>query len=92
LKQKSKLPATTVGFVPRCRLQLTILVLVFRTIRRWLKSRRCWKRGARLVLLVKWRPEAIVALIEIIDYIEQYNPVAAVSLHQTIVVPPRGCP
>lgn len=68
-------------FRARCRLQLTILVLVFRTIRRWLKSRRCWKRGARLVLLVKWRPEAIVALIEIIDYIEQYNPVAAVSLH-----------
>ncbi|MFA5982258.1 MAG: type II toxin-antitoxin system RelE/ParE family toxin [Pseudomonas sp.] len=42
------------------------------------------------MLLVKWRPEAIVALIEIIDYIEQYNPVAAVSLHQTIVVAAEG--
>ena len=42
------------------------------------------------MLLVKWRPEAIVALIEIIDYIEQYNPGAAVSLHQTIVVATEG--
>ncbi len=37
------------------------------------------------MLLVKWRPEAIIALTEIIDYIEQYNPVSAASLHRTIV-------
>ena len=37
------------------------------------------------MLLVKWRPEAIVALTEIIDFIEQYNPVAAASLHRIIV-------
>ena len=37
------------------------------------------------MLLVKWRPEAIVALTEIIDFIEQYNPVAATSLHRIIV-------
>lgn len=37
------------------------------------------------MLLVKWRPEAIVALTEIIDYIEQHNPISAASLHRTIV-------
>ncbi|AKS10164.1 type II toxin-antitoxin system RelE/ParE family toxin [Pseudomonas trivialis] len=36
-------------------------------------------------MLVKWRPEAIVALTEIIDYIEQHNPISAASLHRTIV-------
>ncbi|MDR9875936.1 type II toxin-antitoxin system RelE/ParE family toxin [Pseudomonas allii] len=38
------------------------------------------------MLLVKWRPEAIVALTEIIDYIEQYNPASTASLHRSIVV------
>ncbi|WP_426219583.1 type II toxin-antitoxin system RelE/ParE family toxin [Pseudomonas sp. DWRC2-2] len=36
-------------------------------------------------MLVKWRPEAILVLTEIIDFIEQYNPVAAASLHRNIV-------
>ncbi|HAA40872.1 MAG TPA: type II toxin-antitoxin system RelE/ParE family toxin [Pseudomonas sp.] len=60
-------------------------------MRQWPKSRGCWKRGARLVvLLVKWRPEAIVALTEIIDYIEQYNAASAASLHRTIVEAAEG--
>jgi len=42
------------------------------------------------VLLVKWRPEAIVALTEIIDYIEQYNAASAASLHHTIVAAAEG--
>ena len=57
----------------------------------WLKSRGCWKRGARLaLLLVKWRPEAVLALADIIDYIEQHNPVAAATLHRAIVVAAEG--
>lgn len=43
-----------------------------------------------VVLLVKWRPEAISALTEIIDYIEQYNPASATSLHRTIVTATEG--
>lgn len=42
------------------------------------------------MLLVKWRPEAILALTEIIDCIEQHNPVAAAALHRTIVVATEG--
>ncbi|OPA98395.1 hypothetical protein BFW88_01135 [Pseudomonas fluorescens] len=41
-------------------------------------------------MLVKWRPEALVALTDIIDYIEQYNPNAAASLHRTIVKAAEG--
>lgn len=37
------------------------------------------------MLLVKWRSQAIAALAEIIDYVEQYNPIAASELHHTIV-------
>ncbi|WP_017738347.1 type II toxin-antitoxin system RelE/ParE family toxin [Pseudomonas sp. CBZ-4] len=42
------------------------------------------------MLLVKWRPEAIAALTDIIDYIEQYNPVAAATLHRNIVAATEG--
>ena len=37
------------------------------------------------MLPVKWRPQALTALAEIINYIEQYNVVAASKLHHTIV-------
>ncbi|WP_315975349.1 type II toxin-antitoxin system RelE/ParE family toxin [Pseudomonas sp. 20S_6.2_Bac1] len=42
------------------------------------------------MLLVKWRPQALDALAEILDYIEQYNPAAAASLHRTIVAATEG--
>nr|WP_080635295.1 type II toxin-antitoxin system RelE/ParE family toxin [Pseudomonas fuscovaginae] len=41
-------------------------------------------------MLVKWRPQALEALAEILDYIEQYNPAAAASLHHTIVTAAEG--
>jgi len=37
------------------------------------------------VLLVKWRPQALESLVDIIDYIEQYNVTAANKLHSVIV-------
>lgn len=40
--------------------------------------------------LVKWKHQALDALTEIIDYIEQYNPKAANSLHRTIVTSTEG--
>ncbi|TFY91897.1 type II toxin-antitoxin system RelE/ParE family toxin [Pseudomonas nabeulensis] len=42
------------------------------------------------MLIVKWRPEALVALTDIIDYVERYNPVAAATLHRTIVGATEG--
>lgn len=42
------------------------------------------------MLLVKWRPDAVRALTDIIDYIEQKNPVAASSLHRNIVAAAEG--
>lgn len=42
------------------------------------------------MLLVKWRPQALDALAEILDYIEQYNPAAAASLHRTIMAATEG--
>ncbi|WP_137807858.1 type II toxin-antitoxin system RelE/ParE family toxin [Pseudomonas sp. G(2018)] len=40
--------------------------------------------------LVKWKLQALDALTEIIDYIEQYSPAAAASLHRTIVTATEG--
>ncbi|WP_433735948.1 type II toxin-antitoxin system RelE/ParE family toxin [Pseudomonas putida] len=40
--------------------------------------------------LVKWKLQALDALTEIIDYIEQYSPAAATSLHRTIVTATEG--
>ena len=37
------------------------------------------------MLLVKWKPQALDALAEIIDYVEQHNTSAAASLYRTIV-------
>lgn len=37
-----------------------------------------------LVLAVRWSEEATSDLVEIIDYIDQRNPIAAASLHRDI--------
>lgn len=42
------------------------------------------------MLPVKWRDQALDDLVEIIDYIEQYNPAAAASLHRNIVAATEG--
>jgi addiction module RelE/StbE family toxin len=42
------------------------------------------------VRLVKWKLPALDALTDIIDYIEQFNPIAAASLHSTIVTSTKG--
>ena len=42
------------------------------------------------MLPVKWGHEALNDLVEIIDYIEQYNPVAAASLHHHISAAAEG--
>jgi plasmid stabilization system protein ParE len=42
------------------------------------------------VRLVKWKHQAVDALTEIIDYIEQYSPASAASLHRTIVTATEG--
>ena len=42
------------------------------------------------MLLVKWKPQALDALAEIIDYIEQHNTCAAASLYRTIVAAAEG--
>lgn len=42
------------------------------------------------MLPVKWRDQALDDLVEIIDYIEQYNPAAAASLHRNIVAAAEG--
>jgi toxin ParE1/3/4 len=42
------------------------------------------------VRLVKWKLQALDALTEIIDYVEQYSPSAAASLHRTIVSATEG--
>ncbi|WP_263487909.1 type II toxin-antitoxin system RelE/ParE family toxin [Pseudomonas sp. REP124] len=57
----------------------------------WLCLHKCWKTSAKLVVrLVEWKHQALDALSDIIDYIEQYNPKAANALHRTIVTSTEG--
>ncbi|WP_094078690.1 type II toxin-antitoxin system RelE/ParE family toxin [Perlucidibaca aquatica] len=41
---------------------------------------------------IRWTDEASTDLVEIIDYIEQRNPLAATDLHQEIVQAVEGLP
>jgi plasmid stabilization system protein ParE len=50
----------------------------------WPKFRPCSKSAANPVQTVRWSEEATTDLVEIIDYIEQRNAVAAQSLHAAI--------
>ena len=51
----------------------------------WQRFRRGWTNAEKPVLAVRWSEEATTDLVEIIDYIEQRNAIAAQDLLSTIV-------
>lgn len=50
------------------------------------------KNAGKPVLTVRWSEEATSDLIEIIDYIDERNPIAAWSLHSEILRTVEGLP
>jgi toxin ParE1/3/4 len=58
----------------------------------WLGFRLCSNNAEKLVQTILWSEEATTDLVEIIDYIEQRNSVAAQNLHAAIVQSAQNLP